>query len=1023
MPFQNDVLESDFNIQCQEAKPMEAPVRRNPVTRLSSAALGFPALTVTIWLALSVVLVLVPPSLEEVVERGTTAFLPGGAPSVRGLEVMGSAFGSGEAEAYAFIVLVNDDGLSKADGATYRRIVAGLEARPAEVVEVQDYLGQPQLRTVLTSKDGRATYIPVGLSAPIGSPRSNEDVALLRSIVDDAGSAPGTKVHITGDPATVADLTTAVEEASDRIHLISGGLLVLILALIYRRLVTVLIPLATIGVALVCTRGLLSILGESGLALSSYTSAFVMAIVLGAGTDYSVFLISRFRDEYRDSGKVATAIQTATTRIGSPLVASAATVILGASALIAAKLGIFSTTGPGMAIAVAVSVAASLTLTPVLIAWAGARIGPAPAIHPGSLWSRVGTLVAARPGRVLAGSVLFLGILAAFLPTMTLSFDTRAAQPSTTPSNIGNAALAKHFAPNETLPDYILVTAQRDMRNPKDLASLNTLSRAIGKVPGVTSVRSITQPAGEPLPQAQISTQLTTLAKSLNKADRKLTKAQPGLSQLTDGAAELERGTKQLADGSARAVSGADGFVAGLTELNEGLETAADSTDTAASGAGDLAEGALLLAAGLQKARDKAALGVQGLKAIEQALAKDLLCGVDPVCNKARQGLKQIVEAQEAQLLGGLQDAADAALSIANGQNDLADGLRKLHRGLIRAEQGSGRLATGQKVFRTKLSQLAAGTQELADGTSALSPGIIQLADETSHLTDGLDQAGTDLTDVGTQASTPDAAGFYLPASALEKKDFALARTTFLSANGRVARIQINGKTDPLSVDGVARYALTRAAAARSIRGTTLADADLLATGAGGLGADLQDYLNRDTRFVVGLVLVIVLLILILTLRSLVAPLYLLASVILSYGAALGLTTLFWQHLMGQNIEFNVPIITFVLLVAVGADYNILLMSRMREGGLTLTRRDVADAVTATGPVITSAGVIFASAFVALIGSSVHGLAQTGFAVATGLLLDTFVVRTLVVPACAALLENHNWWPTRPPASRVTEPA
>lgn len=995
--------------------------RRNGVARVSGFALKFPAVTVAIWVALSAGLMLIPPSLEQVVERGTTAFLPDGAPSVRGLEAMDAAFGTGEAKAYAFIVLVNDDGLSRADGATYRRIVTGLDAHPDEVVEVQDYLERPQLRTALTSKDGKATYIPVGLSAPVGSPRSNEDVALLRSIVEDAHAPLGTKVHITGDPATVADLTTAVNDASDTITLISVGLLVLILVLIYRRVVTVLVPLATIGVALVCTRGVLSLLGESGLALSSYTSAFVMAIVLGAGTDYSVFLISRFRDEYRDGGDVRNAVQTATTRIGTALVASAATVILGASTLIAAKLGIFSTTGPGMAIAVAVSLAASLTLTPVLIAWTGARIGPAPAIRPDSPWSRVGTLVAARPGRVLAGSVLFLGILAAFLPTMTLSFDTRAAQPATTPSNIGNAALTKHFAPNETLPDYILVTSEHDMRNPKDLASLNTLSRALAKVPGVSSVRSITQPTGRSLSQARISNQLATLAKRLHKADRKLTNAQPGLNRLSDGAADLDRGANQLADGSAQAVSGVDQFVSGLAELNNGLGTAAEKTDAAASGARELANGALQLAHGLQSAHDQAAQGVQGLKAIQQALANDLLCGVDPVCKKAREGLKQIVDAQNNQLLGGLQDAADAALRIANGQGDLADGLRRLHAGLLRAEQGSGQLADGQRVFRTRLGELAAGIQDLADGTSRLSPGINQLATETSRLTDGLDQAGTYLTEVHDQANSADAGGFYLPARALRNKDFALARTTFLSDDGRVARIQIIGMTDPLSVDGVARYAVTRDAAALAIRGTTLEDTDVLATGAGGLGADLQDYLNHDTRFVVGLVLLIVLLILILTLRSVVAPLYLLASVILSCAAALGLTTLFWQHLMGQYIEFNVPVIAFVLLVAVGADYNILLMSRMREGGLNLTRRDVADAVTATGPVITSAGVIFASAFVALIGSSVHGLAQTGFAVATGLLLDTFIVRTLVVPSCAALLENHNWWPTRPPVISTNE--
>jgi RND superfamily putative drug exporter len=997
--------------------------RRNGVARLSGLALKFPAVTVAIWVALSAALMLIPPSLEQVVERGTTAFLPDGAPSVRGLEAMDSAFGTGEAKAYAFIVLVNDDGLSKADGATYRRIVAGLNAHPNEVVEVQDYLEQPQLRTALTSEDGKATYIPVGLSAAIGSPRSNEDVALLRGIVADAGPTPGTQVHITGDPATVADLTTAVNDAEGTMTLVSIGLLLLILVIIYRRLVTVLIPLATIGVALVCTRGVLSILGESGLALSSYTSAFVMAIVLGAGTDYSVFLISRFRDEYRDGGDVRTAVQSATTRIGTALVACAATVILAASTLVAAKLGIFSTTGPGMAVAVAVSLAASLTFTPVLIAWAGARIGPAAAIRPDSPWSRVGTLVAARPARVLAGSVLFLGILAAFLPTMTLSFDTRAAQPSTTPSNIGSAALAKHFAPNETLPDYILVTSKHDMRNPKDLASLNTLSRAVAKVPGVSSVRSITQPVGKPLPQARISNQLATLAKRLDKADRKLTEAQPRLNQLSDGAADLNRGANQLANGSEQAVVGIDQLVNGLAGLNSGLQTAADKTDTAATGSRKLAVGARQLADGLQSAHHNAAKSVEGLKAIQRALDNDLLCGIDPVCSKARDGLKQIVEAQNDQLLGGLQDAADAADRIANGQGDLSAGLRRLHTGLTQAKEGSGQLEKGQRTFRTNFGDLDAGIQELAAGTSLLSPGINQLANETSQLTNGLDQASTYLSGVHDRANTADAGGFYLPASALKDKDFALARTTFLSADGRVARIQIIGETDPLSADGVTRYAVTRDAAALALRGTTLEDGEILATGAGGLGADLQDYLDHDTRFVVGLVLLVVLLILILKLRSLVAPLYLLASVVLSCAAALGLTTLFWQHLMGQHIEFNVPVITFVLLVAVGVDYNILLMSRMREGGLTLTRRDVANAVTATGPVITSAGVIFASAFVALVGSSVHGLAQTGFAVATGLLLDTFIVRTLVVPSCAALLENHNWWPTRPIPLPENEPA
>jgi len=97
----------------------------------------------------------------------------------------------------------------------------------------------------------------------------------------------------------------------------------------------------------------------------------------------------------------------------------------------------------------------------------------------------------------------------------------------------------------------------------------------------------------------------------------------------------------------------------------------------------------------------------------------------------------------------------------------------------------------------------------------------------------------------------------------------------------------------------------------------------------------------------------------------------------------------------------------------VGADYNILLMSRMRETAGRLTPRAVGKAVTATGPVITSAGIIFASAFLPMVISTLAAVAQLCFTVAIGLLLDTFIVRTLIVPACAALLGDKSWWPGR----------
>jgi RND superfamily putative drug exporter len=320
-----------------------------------------------------------------------------------------------------------------------------------------------------------------------------------------------------------------------------------------------------------------------------------------------------------------------------------------------------------------------------------------------------------------------------------------------------------------------------------------------------------------------------------------------------------------------------------------------------------------------------------------------------------------------------------------------------------------------------KLNDLSAGTEQLSTGAAQIAPGVDQLLDQTNQLSQGLADSGEYLDTINRRADTADSAGFYLPASALNKPQFSLARNTFLSADGRTARIEITGTTDPLSPEGLRRYQAIQGDARQSLRGTTLESAHVSATGAGGLGADLSHYLKADATMVVLGVLAVVFLVLVLTLRALAAPLFLLASVVLSSAAAIGLTVLLFQHGLGEPLHFTVPVIVFVLLVAVGADYNILLMTRMRETGQRLTRAEVARAVTATGPVITAAGIIFASTFVALLFSPVIALAQTGFAVAAGLLLDTFVVRTLIVPACAALLEQRTWWPSARTISTTKE--
>jgi RND superfamily putative drug exporter len=178
---------------------------------------------------------------------------------------------------------------------------------------------------------------------------------------------------------------------------------------------------------------------------------------------------------------------------------------------------------------------------------------------------------------------------------------------------------------------------------------------------------------------------------------------------------------------------------------------------------------------------------------------------------------------------------------------------------------------------------------------------------------------------------------------------------------------------------------------------------------------DTRRALARDTWLIVPITLGLILVILAILLRTVVMPLYVVGTVILSFGFALGTSSLLFTHLLGQPAsDPSLTQFAFIFLVALGVDYNVFLLARIREererGG---TDQAVTAALERTGGVITSAGLVLAATFAVLMALEIEALFQVGFVVALGLLADTFLVRALLVPALAILLGERNWWPTR----------
>jgi RND superfamily putative drug exporter len=240
----------------------------------------------------------------------------------------------------------------------------------------------------------------------------------------------------------------------------------------------------------------------------------------------------------------------------------------------------------------------------------------------------------------------------------------------------------------------------------------------------------------------------------------------------------------------------------------------------------------------------------------------------------------------------------------------------------------------------------------------------------------------------------------------------------YLAADSRAYRLEVILAENPT---GVRAMDVTDAIRDHLASGGYQGDGEAVVSGTSALVADMRDTLQRDQVRSFGFVLLGIFLVLLVMLRSMVAPVYLIGTVVLSYTCTLGITNLVFRHIFNIHpLTWWVPFFMFVFLVALGVDYSIFLFGRVKEEvGNHGLREGVHVAVAATGSIITSAGIILSGTFAAVTVGEVLGLREIGFAVSVGVLIDTFVVRTILDPALAAFFGRWTWWPGGVPRAKT----
>ena len=311
------------------------------------------------------------------------------------------------------------------------------------------------------------------------------------------------------------------------------------------------------------------------------------------------------------------------------------------------------------------------------------------------------------------------------------------------------------------------------------------------------------------------------------------------------------------------------------------------------------------------------------------------------------------------------------------------------------------------KEAKTILGDLSAQMQT----PSASTVNYLALA----NLGSALEKLNQDFKSLATAFNQKPNAYFYSDALASQNPLLKNLEKIFVSSDKTTTRLYVILKDDPYSDKAFKTVITIREKLHQALSETELKSAANFVGGPTAEFTDIQDVMNKDFSKVMVIVVIGVLVVLIILLRSLIAPLYLMATVLLSYGATIGIVTWLFQNILGYSgISYIIPILLFVLLVALGADYNIFLSSRIKEESrISDPLTGIKVASEKTGAIITACGIILAGTFATMAFAPLRMLSQVGLAVAVGILLDTFVVRAILVPAIATLLGKWNWWPSK----------
>ena len=936
-----------------DARTDTIPVAQEPVREKIPRIIRTFAVPIILgWIAIIAVLNVVVPQLDEVGKMRSVSMAPDDAQSVVATKRMGAIFNEYKSNSSVMIVLEGRNPLGADAHAYYDQIVKKLDADTKHVEHVQDMWSDPLTGAGAQSNDGKAAYVQVYLAGNQGEALANESVESVQNIVKSVPPPNGVKAYVTGPAALSADQHTAGDRSLQLITAATFTVIIGMLLLVYRSIVTVLLTLVMVVLELSAARGMVAFLGYFKIiGLSTFATNLLVTLAIAAATDYAIFLIGRYQEARAVGESREDAYYTMYKGTAHVVLGSGLTIAGATFCLHFTNLPYFQTLGIPLAIGMVVVVAAALTLGPAVISVV-TRFGKT--LEPKRTqrirgWRKVGALVVRWPAPILVVTIGIALIGLLTLPGYRTNYNDRNYLPTDLPANEGYAAADRHFSQARMNPEVLMIESDHDLRNSADFLVIDKIAKTVFRVPGIGRVQAITRPQGTPIEHTSIPFQISM----------------QGVTQ--------QMNQKYQEDQMADMLKQADMMQTTI----DSMEKMSSITVQMANDMHQMVKKMHDMTIDIDELRQHMADFEDFFRPIRSYLYWERHCFDIPVC----WSLRSVFDG-----LDGIDTMTDDIQSLLPIMDHLD----------------------------TLMPQMVALMPSMIENMKAMKTTMLTMYSTQKGLQDQQNEAQKNSNAMGKafDASKNDDS-FYLPPETFNNAEFKKGMKNFISPDGHAVRFIISHDGDPMSQEGISHIGAIKKAAYESLKGTPLEGSKIYLAGTASIYKDLSDGNTYDLLIAGISSLCLIFIIMLLITRGVVASAVIVGTVLISLGASFGLSVLIWQHLIGIELHWMVLAMSVIILLAVGADYNLLLVARFKEEIYAGLNTGIIRSMGGTGSVVTSAGLVFAFTMMTMAVSELTVIGQVGTTIGLGLLFDTLIVRSLMTPSIAALLGKWFWWPQR----------